>query len=83
VLGLSEIHVLERFKPELLHIWNAGGQTLSPNLHHVHEVWLYGYDIQESRRCDQWRWLLKIYLHRLDYIRIGVFNKIEITADLL
>jgi hypothetical protein len=45
VLGLIEIYVLQRFKPDVLQISNVGGQTSSLNLLHVREVWLYGYDI--------------------------------------
>jgi len=38
VLGLSEIYVLQRFKPDVLQISNVGGPMSSLNLFHVHEV---------------------------------------------
>ena len=84
VLGPSKIIVCcNAVSQDVLQFSNVGGQTLRLNLLHVHEVWLYGYDIQDSLQRDNWLWLFKIYLHRVRYGMNAVFNSIEITTLIL
>jgi hypothetical protein len=52
VLRSSKICVLQRSKPDVFQIWNAGGQTLRLNLLHVHEVLLLR--LKPSRFSAAW-----------------------------
>jgi len=83
VLGPIEIRVSQRSQPVVLQISNVYGKTLLLNLLNVNEFWLYGYKLQEYLQRDMWLWLFKIYLHRVRYSKITVFNGIEITIVLL